>query len=108
MYVGAGRLPDARGPNAAGRAGRMGHGMKDFLRREDGVVALIFAVMAIPFIAMGGWAVDYLRMYHVKDYLQSQADAAALTALLEGVEQEDWEDAFRAEISRQYSGSWAD
>ena len=86
----------------------MGHGMKDFLRREDGVVALIFAVMAIPFIAMGGWAVDYLRMYHVKDYLQSQADAAALTALLEGVEQEEWEDAFRAEISRQYNGSWAD
>ncbi len=87
-----------------------------FLKREDGVVAIIFAVMAIPFFAMAGWAVDYLRLEHVKEYLQIQADTAALNATHKddpqatNWEQAQWDrthSAIMAEINRTYSGAWA-
>lgn len=91
----------------------MGRSFFDLLRRDDGVVAVIFAVMAIPFIAMAGWAVDYVRLEHVKEYLQAQVDAAALNAYVEEgrTPAEQWalvETATYGEISRQYQGSWAD
>lgn len=96
----------------------MGRSFFDLLRREDGVVAVIFAVMAIPFIAMAGWAVDYLRLEHVKEYLQTQVDSAALNATYkEDLEAPDgtWEAAqweivrvaIEAEIARTYQGDWA-
>jgi len=90
----------------------MGRSLFDLLRREDGVVAVIFAVMAIPFIAMAGWAVDYVRIQHVKEYLQAQVDSAALNAYVEEGRTADqqWalvEDATLGEISRQYQGNWA-
>lgn len=80
--------------------------MKSFLQREDGVVAVIFAVMAIPFIAMAGWAVDYLRLQHVHDTLQQQVDASALAATLEGAAWSDIAAMARAEMGRIYGGSW--
>ncbi|WP_417582125.1 pilus assembly protein TadG-related protein [Pelagibacterium sp.] len=90
----------------------MGRSLWDLVRREDGAVAVIFAVMAIPFIAMAGWAVDYVRLQHVKEFLQAQVDAAALSAFVE--EGENWstkwelvESVALAEISRQYQGAWA-
>ncbi|CAE7886519.1 fbp, partial [Symbiodinium necroappetens] len=76
-------------------------------RGEDGVVAVIFAVMAIPFIAMAGWAVDYVRLQHVQEKLQIEADSAALNALIEDVDWEVVHDAAMAEIARNYNGSWA-
>lgn len=84
----------------------------NFLRREDGAVALIFGLMAIPFMALVGWSVDYLRLQHVKDFLQAQADTAVIHALNENPNGEDaqWalaEQAMRGEISRQYQGDWA-
>lgn len=90
----------------------MGRGLSSFLRRDDGVVAIIFAIMAIPFIAMAGWAVDYVRLQHVKDFLQAQVDAAALSAFVEDGENSDqrWalvKAAAMAEMARQYNGSWA-
>lgn len=92
----------------------MGRSFFDLLRREDGVVAVIFAVMAIPFIAMAGWAVDYVRLQHVKDFLQAQVDSAALSAIVDAtpvsvtgclVVDPDWEPHLRAEVMRQYH--WA-
>jgi hypothetical protein len=79
----------------------------DFLRREDGAVALIFGLMAIPFIALVGWSVDYLRLHHVKDFLQAQADAAAIHALAEDTPEGQWRLAMLGEIQRQYQGDWA-
>lgn len=83
----------------------MGRSLFDFFRREDGVVAVIFAVMAIPFIAMAGWAVDYLRLEHVRERLQIEADAAALNA-----QSSDWpmvKAAATAHFSSNYNGDWA-
>lgn len=96
----------------------MGRSLWELVRREDGVVAVIFAVMAIPFIAMAGWAVDYVRIQHVKDFLQSQVDSAALNATYkENLDALDgtWEDAqwdityvaVMAEIARAYQVNWA-
>ncbi|WP_421950187.1 TadE/TadG family type IV pilus assembly protein [Pelagibacterium sp.] len=85
----------------------MGRSLWDLVRREDGVVAVIFAVMAIPFIAMAGWAVDYVRLQHVQEKLQIEADSAALNALIEDVDWEVVHDAAMAEIARNYNGSWA-
>ncbi|WMT85429.1 Tad domain-containing protein [Pelagibacterium sp. 26DY04] len=85
----------------------MGRSFFDLLRREDGVVAVIFAVMAIPFIAMAGWAVDYVRLQHVKDFLQAEADSAALSALHDEVNWSDVRTAMLAEVGRSYKGDWA-
>lgn len=88
--------------------------MASFRTDDRGVVAVIFALMAIPFIALGGWAVDYVRIKHVQDYLQAQADAAALNALVDVTEDDSclvpndkWEPIFRGEVGRQYQGDWA-
>lgn len=81
--------------------------MMNFLRREDGAVALIFGLMAIPFMALVGWSVDYLRIYHVKDFLQAQADVAAIHALSEDAPEGQWRLAMLGEIQRQYQGDWA-
>ncbi|MCD7059824.1 TadE/TadG family type IV pilus assembly protein [Pelagibacterium xiamenense] len=91
--------------------------MANFRTDEQGVVAVIFALMAIPFIAMAGWAVDYVRIKHVHDFLQAQVDAAALNALV-GVTTDDledclvpndlWEPVFDAAMAAQYDGRWAD
>ncbi len=86
----------------------MGRSLLDLLRRDDGVVAVIFAVMAIPFIAMAGWAVDYVRLQHVKDRLQVEVDAAALSALHDDLEWDDIRNAAIAEMRRSYSGSWVE
>lgn len=86
----------------------MGRSLLDLVRREDGVVAVIFAVMAIPFIAMAGWAVDYVRLQHVQEKLQIEADAAALNALIEDVDWEVVHDSAIAELGRNYDGNWAD
>lgn len=86
----------------------MGRSFFDLLRREDGVVAVIFAVMAIPFIAMAGWAVDYVRLQHVKDFLQAQVDSAALAAVHETMNLDTLRLAALAEISQAYNGDWAD
>lgn len=87
----------------------------DFLRREDGAVALIFGLMAIPFMALVGWAVDYVRLNHVRDYLQAQVDIAAINALLPDEQWElnanrpdqPWRLAIEGEIQREYQGDWA-
>lgn len=87
----------------------------DFLRREDGAVALIFGLMAIPFMALVGWSVDYVRLNHVHDYLQAQVDTAALNALQPDEQwevnarhpDEPWKAAMRGEIEREYQGDWA-
>lgn len=97
---------------------QMGRRLRDFLRRDDGVVAVIFAVMAIPFIAMAGWAVDYLRIQHVRQFLQAEVDSAALDATYKSDPKAaagSWEDAqwdlvrtaTLAEIGRTYQGNWA-
>lgn len=90
-----------------------GDSMHRFLSNQDGAIAVIFAIIAIPLIALGGWGVDYLRLFHVKDFLQSRADAAALSATLET---ENWaqlgaplETFVRSEAVRQYgTAGWAE
>lgn len=87
----------------------------NFLRREDGAVALIFGLMAIPFMALVGWSVDYVRLNHVHDYLQAQVDTAALNALqpderweLNAMHPEEpWKLAMEGEVQREYQGDWA-
>lgn len=89
----------------------MARGLKRFLKDDKGVVAVVFAVMAVPFIAMAGWAVDYLRLQHVKEYLQAQVDAAALNVTFDDREPSlQWNvvhAATVAEIGRHYQGDWA-
>lgn len=87
----------------------------EFLRREDGAVALIFGLMAIPFIALVGWSVDYFRLIHVRDYLQAQVDSAAVNALLPDEQwelnanhpEQPWRLAMQGELQREYQGDWA-
>ncbi|WP_127143158.1 TadE/TadG family type IV pilus assembly protein [Pelagibacterium montanilacus] len=81
--------------------------MKQFAKDEGGVVAVIFALMAIPFIALGGWTVDYVRLQHVNDHLQAQADAAALNYWVEDAPADQWRMLLLAELDRKYEGAWA-
>ena len=87
-----------------------GDSMDRFLSNQDGAIAVIFAIIAIPLIALGGWGVDYLRLYHVRDALQAQADAAVLNALIEDVDPSrgQWKDVMEAQLQAQYGASgWA-
>jgi hypothetical protein len=52
--------------------------MLGFWRKEDGGVAIAFALASIPLIGMAGFAVDYMRASEVRSALQIEADAAAL------------------------------
>ena len=53
---------------------------KSMLRDECGNVAMMFGLMAIPFVAIMGAAVDYSRTESFRTKLQYSADAAALAA----------------------------
>lgn len=54
--------------------------MLGFWRKQDGGVAVAFAISAIPLIGMAGFAVDYMRAAEVRSALQVEADAAALAS----------------------------
>lgn len=53
---------------------------RDFARNENGAFAVIFALMAIVMIALGGAGVDYVVWMEARTEAQEAADAAALGA----------------------------
>ena len=53
--------------------------MRNFFRKEDGGVAMIFALSIIPVLYFVGAAVDYRKLIADRDLLQSSADSAALS-----------------------------
>lgn len=62
-------------------------------RNESGGVAILFGLLVVPLMFMGGFALDYTRGSSVKFQLQFAADAAALAARGSG---EDAEQAARS------------
>ncbi len=56
---------------------------------------------------MAGWAVDYVRLQHVKDFLQAEVDNAALTALWDDLEWSQVEEAAIWHVQSNYQGDWA-
>jgi Flp pilus assembly protein TadG len=54
--------------------------LKRFNRDSSGVVAIIFALAAVPIAGLAGSAVDYNRATNVRAVYQGAADAAALAA----------------------------
>ena len=52
--------------------------LKRFVTDQEGVFAVIFGVMAIVLVALGGAAVDYVQVDQVKSRAQIALDAAAL------------------------------
>ena len=50
----------------------------DFICREDGTTAIIFALALLPIFVMFGFAMDIQRAQSVKSQIQATADAAAL------------------------------
>lgn len=54
--------------------------VKQFLRSQDGVFAVVFALMAVPLIALAGAAVDYTRWMSARSSAQEAIDAGVLAA----------------------------
>ncbi|NNM71373.1 TadE/TadG family type IV pilus assembly protein [Enterovirga aerilata] len=54
--------------------------LRRFAKRKDGNVAMIFAVSAVPLLAVVGAAVDYSSAANLQSQLQADTDAAALAA----------------------------
>lgn len=57
-----------------------GGGRADGLRRGDGNVAIVFALLLVPILGAVGLAIDSLRAYQLEDELQQALDAAGLAA----------------------------
>lgn len=94
----------------------MGRG---FLRNQAGNVAVFTALCAIPLCAAGGIAIDYARASMVRNFLQAEADAAALAAAKGGPSNNDqaWVNNLRSNVQQRFenkalvaslnaSGSW--
>jgi len=65
--------------------------LSHFVRDEEGVVAVIFAVLLLPIIAFSGAAIDYSQATSVKNQIQVATDAAALAAGSASLETSDIE-----------------
>ncbi len=57
---------------------------RDFRRREDGQIAVIFALATLPIVVSIGAAVDYSRGNQVRAHLQAALDTAVLAAAIDG------------------------
>lgn len=77
---------------------------KRFARDEDGVIAVVFAVMAVPVIGMAGMGADYVHLVNVRDFMQIQVDTAALGGAVAGREDTsaDWGAVVRDNAAMQY------
>lgn len=83
--------------------------MGNFLRREDGNVAVAFALAALPVLGAVGVAVDYARAVNVRSFVQSQADIAALSGAQLGPDGDPqlYLDHLRAATEQRFGvGSW--
>jgi Flp pilus assembly protein TadG len=77
---------------------RLSELLKRFAADERGVFAVLFGVMAIVLIAMGGAVVDYVWMEQTRNRAQVALDAAAL-ALQPRIFQDDYSDESVAEAA---------
>src|SRR5271169_3436812 len=59
-------------------------GLRRLIERREGIVAIIFALCAIPIFIAAGMAIDIGRAYAVKVRLGAALDAAALAVGSEG------------------------
>src|SRR2546423_5652146 len=77
----ASRKPAAQsrpiGPTPAVRVAPL---LQRLRRDQSGNVAMLFALLVIPLVAMMGLAVDFGRVYSVTSHTQVALDAAALAA----------------------------
>jgi len=62
----------------------LGRLFRDFGRREDGQIAVIFAIALVPISIGVGGAVDYSRGNQVRTRLQAALDSAVLAAAIDG------------------------
>ncbi|MFZ5676506.1 MAG: TadE/TadG family type IV pilus assembly protein [Pseudomonadota bacterium] len=92
---------------------------RGFLRDRAGNVAVFTALFAIPLLAAAGIAIDYARASMVRNFLQAEADAAALAAAKGGASSNDqtWVNNLRSNVQQRFederlvsslnaSGSW--
>ncbi len=56
----------------------------EFRRREDGQIAVIFALATLPIAIAVGAAIDYSRGNQVRTHLQTALDSAVLAAAIDG------------------------
>jgi Flp pilus assembly protein TadG len=54
--------------------------LRAFQAESSGAVALMFAVLSLPLIAMVGAAVDYSQAARIREQMQNALDAATLAA----------------------------
>lgn len=59
------------------------HSLHKFFRSQDGVFAVVFAIMAVPLIALAGALVDYTMWMSARASAQQAVDAAVLAAAAE-------------------------
>lgn len=57
-------------------------GLKRFALRQDGAIAIVFALVLIPIMLMVGVVVDLSRVYSVRRDILQAADSAGISALL--------------------------
>jgi Flp pilus assembly protein TadG len=67
----------------------MGRRIAEFRGARNGNVAMMFAITAIPLLAMVGGAIDYSNAYRVKERLQTAVDSAALAVARDGADMDD-------------------
>ncbi|MEL6291755.1 MAG: pilus assembly protein TadG-related protein, partial [Pseudomonadota bacterium] len=83
--------------------------LRQFQKREDGVVAIVFALALIGILLIVGLAIDVGRAVHATTRLETALDAAALAGakglrlqnLSEGETRELAERLFRENVSEQ-------
>jgi hypothetical protein len=85
--------------------------MRNFLKSEDGNMAVAFALASLPILGAVGVAVDYSRAVNVRSFVQSQADIAALSGAQLGPKGNPqlYLDHLRAATEQRFGvGSWID
>ncbi len=77
-----------------------------FLRNQTGNVAVFTALFAIPLCAAAGIAIDYARASMVRNFLQAEADAAALAGAKGGPSSNDqsWVNNLRSNVQQRFDG----
>lgn len=76
-----------------------------FARKRDGQIAVTFALMVVPLLALTGVAVDMSRVYLARYVLQSSMDAGALAVGASYLDKETVEAQMEAYVTKNYNFS---
>ena len=83
---------------------RLLSGLRAFRRNEQGVVAVLFGVMALVFVVLAAVAIDVGNAYRIRSALQEALDSAMLSA---GADPDESDTHMRQEVERFFNSNLA-